>query len=176
MWNPNVARLMGVALAVALIPTPAWNETPDLAVDSTVSYFPIATGAPTIPERYRVTSIEQLMPGARYYVEHGIQIEKGDRELTIGEAGKLVRLFGVSLEEFFAGEQPRQVNVKLISGKKKLRKKTDMRVSVPEKNVKKFKEVLLYVLEKVGNKPNVGMTVLYKLLYFIDFDFYLVEY
>ena len=83
MWNPNVARLMGVALAVALIPTPAWNETPDLAVDSTVSYFPIATGAPTIPERYRVTSIEQLMPGARYYVEHGIQIEKGERVLIV---------------------------------------------------------------------------------------------
>jgi uncharacterized phage-associated protein len=31
---------------------------------------------------------------------------------------------------------------------------------------------LLYVLEKVGSKSNVGMTVLYKLLYFIDFDYY----
>jgi uncharacterized phage-associated protein len=28
------------------------------------------------------------------------------------------------------------------------------------------------VLSKVGSKPNVGETVLYKLLYFIDFDFY----
>jgi uncharacterized phage-associated protein len=28
------------------------------------------------------------------------------------------------------------------------------------------------VLEKVGAKPNVGETVLYKLLYFIDFDYY----
>ena len=43
---------------------------------------------------------------------------------------------------------------------------------MPQKNLKKFKEVLLYILEKVGGKSNVGMTVLYKLLYFIDFDYY----
>ncbi len=36
----------------------------------------------------------------------------------------------------------------------------------------KLREVLLYVLGKVGAKPNVGETVLYKLLYFIDFDYY----
>ncbi len=35
-----------------------------------------------------------------------------------------------------------------------------------------LREVLLYVLDKVGAKPNVGETVLYKLLYFIDFDYY----
>ena len=39
-------------------------------------------------------------------------------------------------------------------------------------NPEKLREVLLYVLEKVGAKPNVGETVLYKLLYFIDFDYY----
>ena len=32
--------------------------------------------------------------------------------------------------------------------------------------------MLLYILEKVGGKPNVGETVLHKLLYFIDFDYY----
>jgi uncharacterized phage-associated protein len=32
--------------------------------------------------------------------------------------------------------------------------------------------VLLYLLTRVGGKPNVGETVLYKLLYFIDFDHY----
>ncbi len=31
---------------------------------------------------------------------------------------------------------------------------------------------MLYVLEKVGAKPNIGETASYKLLYFIDFDFY----
>lgn len=42
----------------------------------------------------------------------------------------------------------------------------------PEANPDKLREVLLYMLEKVGAKPNVGETVLYKLLYFIDFDYY----
>jgi len=43
---------------------------------------------------------------------------------------------------------------------------------VPKEDVRKFKEVLLYILGKVGSRPNIGQTVLYKLLYFIDFDFY----
>lgn len=42
----------------------------------------------------------------------------------------------------------------------------------PTVNPEKLREVLAYVLEKIGAKPNVGETVLYKLLYFIDFDYY----
>jgi uncharacterized phage-associated protein len=47
-----------------------------------------------------------------------------------------------------------------------------MRINVPQRNEDKFKQVLLYVLSKVGFQPNVGEAVLYKLLYFIDFDYY----
>ncbi len=43
---------------------------------------------------------------------------------------------------------------------------------VPKENVEKFKQTLLYVVNKVGNRPNIGQTALYKLLYFIDFDYY----
>lgn len=35
----------------------------------------------------------------------------------------------------------------------------------------KLREVLLYVLEKVGAKPNIGESTLHKLLYFIDYDY-----
>ena len=35
-----------------------------------------------------------------------------------------------------------------------------------------FEQVILYVLDKVGAKPNVGETVLHKLFYFIDFDYF----
>lgn len=42
----------------------------------------------------------------------------------------------------------------------------------PPFNRQKFKEVLLYILHEVGSRPNVGETVLHKLLYFIDFDYY----
>lgn len=43
---------------------------------------------------------------------------------------------------------------------------------VPKENVQKFEQVLLYIVSKVGNRPNIGQTALYKLLYFIDFDYY----
>lgn len=52
-------------------------------------------------------------------------------------------------------------------------KKTDnLHIRVTEKNLDKFKQVLLYVLGEVGARPNVGEAVLHKLLYFIDFDYY----
>ncbi|PIY03630.1 MAG: XRE family transcriptional regulator [Bacteroidetes bacterium CG_4_10_14_3_um_filter_31_20] len=51
-------------------------------------------------------------------------------------------------------------------------KKSDERISVPTLKVNKFKNVLLYILERCAGKPNVGETVLYKLLYFSDFNYY----
>ena len=58
------------------------------------------------------------------------------------------------------------------TAEKKPKEKNGIRISVPQKNLDKFKEILLYVLSKVGSKPNVGESVLYKLLYFIDFNYY----
>jgi len=101
-----------------------------------------------------------------------VQIEQGERELTISEAKRLSAIFGISLEDFLAGKDV-SIRAEIKKGKSKARtEKQELRISVPQKNLKKFKEVLLYVLSKVGGKPNVGETVLYKLLYFIDFDFY----
>ncbi|KHO55232.1 MAG: helix-turN-helix protein [archaeon GW2011_AR19] len=39
-------------------------------------------------------------------------------------------------------------------------------------NEKKFEQVLHYIISKKGSLDNVGKTVLYKMLYFSDFDFY----
>ena len=47
-----------------------------------------------------------------------------------------------------------------------------MRISVPQEQIDKFKEVLLYILERIGAKPNIGEAVVCKIMYFIDFDFY----
>lgn len=47
-----------------------------------------------------------------------------------------------------------------------------LRANIPQKNLTKFREVFLYILQQVGAKPNIGLTVLYKLLYFVDFDHY----
>lgn len=43
---------------------------------------------------------------------------------------------------------------------------------IVKESPEKLREVLLYMLDKVGAKPNVGETVIYKLLYFIDFDYF----
>ena len=96
-----------------------------------------------------------------------LQIEKGSRDLTITEAKKLADLYGLSLDSFLN----QQEIVVEFSGKKEI-KKNEIRIDVPQDKVEKFKEVFLYILSQVGAKPNIGMTVLYKLLYFIDFNYY----
>lgn len=100
-----------------------------------------------------------------------IEIEKGAKELTVSEASKIAEIFNISFEELIAGKKMPDIKV-VIDDKPEKKEKQEMRIDVPQKNLKKFKEVLLYILEKVGSKSNVGMTVLYKLLYFIDFDYY----
>ncbi len=102
-----------------------------------------------------------------------LQIEQGARELTIGEARKLAEVFDIPFESFLQGKEGATPSVEIELEKRKAPgAKNEIRISVPQKNLKKFKEVLLYILSKVGGKPNVGETVLYKLLYFIDFDYY----
>lgn len=100
-----------------------------------------------------------------------VQIEKGGRELTISEAEKLASVFSVTLEDFFSGKK-QEIQVDLPKEKNKKGAGPDIRINVPQQNLNKFKEVLLYILEKVGARPNIGETAIYKLLYFIDFDYY----
>jgi len=101
-----------------------------------------------------------------------VQIEQGERDLTISEAKKLADIFAIDFNDFIKGrDNILSAEVKDIAEKIK-EKKLDDRISIPQDNLKKFREVLLYILAKVGGKPNVGEAVIYKLLYFIDFDFY----
>src|SRR3989344_646889 len=100
-----------------------------------------------------------------------IEIEKGAKELTLSQADTIAEIFNITLIELISGKKISDVKVS-INDIPERKQKQKIRIDVPQSNVKKFREVLLYVLEKVGSKPNVGMTVLYKLLYFIDFDYY----
>ncbi len=101
-----------------------------------------------------------------------IQIERGGRDLTITEAEKLAAIFGISFEDFLAGKSSERRVILEKEKQKRLVSEPEMRIIMPKANVKKFKEVLLYVLERVGARPNIGETAIYKLLYFIDFDYY----
>jgi transcriptional regulator with XRE-family HTH domain len=100
------------------------------------------------------------------------KIEQGERDLTLPQAQKLASIFGIFFEDFAQGKETTVVAEIEKTPKQPKEEKNEIRISVPQQKVDKFKQVLKYVLKKVGGKPNVGMTVLYKLLYFIDFDYY----
>lgn len=98
------------------------------------------------------------------------QIELGNRSLDVIELQKFSQVLSFSLDDFMSQnfgknhEKFLKINVKT--------NKVEERISVPTLQVNKFKNVLLYMLERCAGKPNVGETVLYKLLYFCDFNYY----
>ncbi|MCL6614633.1 MAG: DUF4065 domain-containing protein [Firmicutes bacterium] len=97
------------------------------------------------------------------------QIEKGERQIHADELRLLAETFNISTDRLLDLARAPEVVLDL----EQLRpSRQEIRINVPQKNLQKFKEVLLYILAKVGSRPNIGETVLYKLLYFIDFDYY----
>ena len=98
------------------------------------------------------------------------QIELGNRTVDVLELQKLSMVLGFSLDDFVSKDFSVRQDVQ---GKAETKaKKTAERISVPTLQINKFKNVLLYILERCAGKPNVGETVLYKLLYFSDFNYY----
>jgi transcriptional regulator with XRE-family HTH domain/uncharacterized phage-associated protein len=97
------------------------------------------------------------------------QIELGNRSVDIPELQRLSLILKFSVDEFLASDFSVDQPVDDLELRAKTKK---VRVSVPTLQVNKFKNVLLYVLERCAGKPNVGETVLYKLLYFADFNYY----
>ena len=101
------------------------------------------------------------------------QIELGRRELKVSEAIELAEIFDMPIEDFLNGREPASPVVEIKkTRKKKPAEKSNVRISVPQEKAEKFKQVLLYVLAEIGARPNIGQAVLYKILYFIDFDYY----
>jgi transcriptional regulator with XRE-family HTH domain/uncharacterized phage-associated protein len=101
-------------------------------------------------------------------------IEEGTRELSLSEAMALAAALGLEFDDFLKEKEPRAITAEVTYSQtpKAVVADEDIRISIPAQHVEKFKQVFLYLLSKVGGLPNVGETVLYKLLYFIDFDYY----
>lgn len=100
------------------------------------------------------------------------QIENAQREVGAEELVALADAFNISTDVLL--DLRKEIEVILNENKEAPKKaeSQDMRISVPQSKIDKFREVLLYILNQVGSRPNVGETVIYKLLYFMDFDFY----
>ncbi len=99
-------------------------------------------------------------------------LEADRRPPNLDEIHKLAEYYQISPSELISGEA--SVVNEPVAPYKFDEQTEDIvpRDIDPTTNPEKLREVLLYVLGKVGAKPNVGETVLYKLLYFIDFDYY----
>src|SRR4030043_1610422 len=97
------------------------------------------------------------------------QIENGERKIRADELMKLSEILNTSVQYLMGIEDKPEV---VLQERREKMTKPQMRINVPAKNVDKFKEVLLYILGEVGSKPNIGETVIYKLLYFVDFNYY----
>jgi transcriptional regulator with XRE-family HTH domain len=98
------------------------------------------------------------------------QIENGRRSVKAEELSLISKALNVSVDVLLDLTTPPEIF--LEKSREKQPSVQQMRINVPQRKMQKFKEVLLYILSKVGAKPNVGETVIYKLLYFIDFNFY----
>jgi transcriptional regulator with XRE-family HTH domain len=97
------------------------------------------------------------------------QVELGKRSLNIMELQKFAQVLGFSLDNFMS-ENFSSEPINFLESDKKIT--YSERISVPSLKMGKFKNILLYILERCAGKPNVGETVLYKLLYFSDFNYY----
>ncbi|MDR2415061.1 MAG: DUF4065 domain-containing protein [Candidatus Peribacteria bacterium] len=84
------------------------------------------------------------------------QSEQGDRDFRHTELVTLANAFEMSIEELVREPLPAPLQ------------KND----VTPDPFYKFKQAFLYLLSKCAQKPNVGKTVLNKLLYFADFNHY----
>jgi len=88
------------------------------------------------------------------------QLEQGKTRPSEEQRALLASIFGISKETL-----EKNTKEKIVTSEIKVKE-------VPKENIERFKQVLLYVVSKVGNRPNIGQTALFKLLYFIDFDYY----
>ncbi|MGE0631265.1 MAG: type II toxin-antitoxin system antitoxin SocA domain-containing protein [Parachlamydiales bacterium] len=97
------------------------------------------------------------------------QIENGKRSVKAEELSLISKALNVSADTLLDLTSSPEIFLEKSRKKHAIR---PIRINIPQQKTQKFKEVLLYILSKVGAKPNVGETVIYKLLYFIDFNFY----
>ena len=98
------------------------------------------------------------------------QVELGNRSVDIIELQKLSQLLEFPIQDFFS--KAFGAEKEALQEETPVSKTFELRVSVPTLKIAKFKSVLLYILERCAGKPNVGETVIYKLLYFSDFNYY----
>lgn len=102
-----------------------------------------------------------------------VNLETGKRSPTLEQINAIADLFEVSPAILISSDTYDGIHERVANEIQLGQSSQDIKPrDVIKEKTETLREVLLYVLDKVGAKPNVGETVLYKLLYFIDFDYY----
>ena len=83
------------------------------------------------------------------------ELERGNRNLGALELIKMINVLGLDINDFSKNKKQETT----INPNQKIKFEPN-----------KLRQLILYLLSKCGGKANFGETVLYKLLYFIDFD------
>ena len=97
------------------------------------------------------------------------QIELGNRNLSAIELIKIADKLSISIDKLLSQDYKiEEINLSIEDTSNN----QELRISIPKLKIDKFKDILLYILEKCAGKPNIGETLLYKLLYFSDFNYY----
>lgn len=96
------------------------------------------------------------------------QIENGKRPPSFFEMEKICNFLGTTMDKIIT----KDFSIEKIESSPVESTNHEERISVSELNIEKFKNILLYILNECGSKANFGETVLYKLLYFADFNYY----
>lgn len=84
------------------------------------------------------------------------QIELWERSIKTEELKRFSEVFEISTDDLIKSEKKKKIHI----------------LSKEKDQLYKFKQTFLYILNKCAQKPNIGKTVLNKLLYFSDFNFY----
>lgn len=106
-------------------------------------------------------SLAELLGVSRSTVSY---IETGERKITADELLKLSEIFKLTLDEL--------LNVNSSSKEKQALRAKKSIIENQENKKLRFKKLFIYILNRIGAKHNVGETVLYKILYYVDFDYY----
>ena len=99
-----------------------------------------------------------------------VQIELGKRSVDVFEMQLLASVLGFSMDEFLSANFMTTAEPEVAYFTKNTKHKE--RVSIPNFDFLKFKNTLLYIIEKTAGKVNINESILFKILYLIDFNNY----
>ena len=99
------------------------------------------------------------------------KLENGKKSPTLLDVENIASILDVEMESLIS-KAGVGAHSKIKKKKKLFSKLKKTQTEVNEFNPDKFKKVVAYIITKSGHLDKFGKTVLYKLLYFVDFDYY----